>query len=67
MTEAGRAFVERMSIVSRMIAGGAAVFPALASGLEDNDWLLVYAAVRKMVRDIEESDALVEHTRESGR
>lgn len=53
MTEAGRAFVGRMAIVSRMIAGGAAVFPALAAGLEDSDWLLVYAAARKMVHDIE--------------
>jgi hypothetical protein len=53
VTEAGKAFVERMSVVNRMIQGGAPVFPALASGLEDNDWLLVYAAIARMVQDIE--------------
>lgn len=53
MTEAGKAFVERMSVVNRMIRGGAAVFPALAAGLEDSDWLLVYAAVGRLVHDIE--------------
>lgn len=52
MTEVGAAFVERMEIVNRMIRGGAAVFPALAAGLEDNDWLLVYAAIGRMVHDI---------------
>jgi hypothetical protein len=55
VTEAGKAFVERMSVVNQMIQGGAPVFPALASGLEDNDWLLVYAAIARMVQDIERS------------
>jgi hypothetical protein len=53
MTEAGKAFVERMLVVNRMINGGAAVFPALAAGLEDDDWLLVYAAIGRLVHDLE--------------
>ena len=53
MTSKGQAFVERMSVVNSMIQAGTPVFAALAAGLEDDDWLLVYAAVGKMVHEIE--------------
>ena len=53
MTAKGQAFVERMSVVNRMVQAGTPVFASLAAGLEDDDWLLVYAAVGKMVHDIE--------------
>jgi hypothetical protein len=56
MTEAGHAFVDRMRIVTQMCQAGTPIFPAMASGLEDDDWLLVYIAVRKMVVDIETRD-----------
>lgn len=53
MTDKGRAFVERMEIVNAMIKGGTPIFPAMAAGLEDDDWLLVYAAVARMAYDVQ--------------
>ena len=52
MTPKGKAFVERMSVVDAMIKGGAPIFPALAAGLEDEDWMLVYVAARKLAADV---------------
>lgn len=52
MTEAGKAFVERMSVVDAMVKGGAPIFPALAAGLEDADWMLVYVAARKLASNV---------------
>lgn len=57
MTQAGEAFAARIDVVTAMIRGGAPFFPAMAAGLEDEDWLLVYAAVRRMADDIRAGDA----------
>lgn len=56
MTPAAVAFIERFSIVERMIAAGTPMFAALAAGLEDDDWLLVYAAIRTLVGDLKADD-----------
>ncbi len=53
MTEKGEAFVSRMRIVDQMVRGGTPMFAAMAAGLEDEDWTLVYVAARKMAVDIE--------------
>lgn len=53
MTPKGEAFVSRMRIVSQMARAGTPVFSALAAGLEDEDWNLIYAAACKLARDIE--------------
>jgi hypothetical protein len=64
MTPKAEEFLARMAVVKRMIQGGAPVFPALAAGLDDDDWLLVYAAVAKMILDIEGQHALSSADRE---
>lgn len=53
MTEAGESFVGRMAVVSRMIEAGTPIFAALASGLEDEDWMLVYVAIKRLANDVE--------------
>lgn len=53
ITEKGQAFVDRMKVVARMAQGGAPVFAAMAAGLEDEDWTLVYVAACKLARDVE--------------
>lgn len=53
MTKQGEAFVERMKVVARMANAGTPVFAAMASGLEDEDWTLVYVAACKLARDVE--------------
>lgn len=53
MTPKGEAFVERMKVVTAMAASGTPIFAAMAAGLEDEDWILVFAAARKMAIDIE--------------
>jgi hypothetical protein len=53
MTKAGEAFVSRMKIVDSMARAGTPVFAALAAGLEDEDWTLIYVAARRMAFDIE--------------
>lgn len=52
ITGKGAAFVARMDVVDRMARGGTPVFAALASGLEDEDWMLVYVAARKLAADV---------------
>lgn len=58
ITPKGEAFVERMKVVSRMVRAGTPVFAAMAAGLEEDDWVLVYAATCKMARDVEDQAAL---------
>ena len=48
----GEAFAARVDVVTAMVRGGTPFFPALAAGLEDQDWILVYAAVRDMANSI---------------
>jgi hypothetical protein len=52
MNEKGKAFVDRMALVKRMMAAGTPTFAALAAGLEDDDWILVYAAAQRMAYEI---------------
>lgn len=42
-----------MKIVDSMARAGTPVFAALAAGLEDEDWTLIYVAARRMAFDIE--------------
>jgi hypothetical protein len=53
LTEKGEAFVARMQIVDAMAKAGTPLFAALAAGLEDDDWTLVYAAARRLSLDIQ--------------
>ncbi len=50
----GDAFVARMEVVERMVQAGTPMFAALAAGLEDEDWSLVYVATKRMTLDIKE-------------
>jgi hypothetical protein len=56
MTKHGEAFVSRMRVVAQMAKAGTPVFAALAAGLEDEDWVLIYAAACRMALDIENQD-----------
>ena len=56
MTAAGKAFVERWSIVLRMIRGGTPLYAAMSAGLEDEDWNLVFAATNRLADDIASQD-----------
>ena len=52
MTPKGAAFVKNMAAVDVLAASGLKAFVALAGGLEEDDWMLVYIAARKMAKDI---------------
>lgn len=51
-TEKGRAFLERWQIVEQMAKAGTPIFAAMAAGLEDDDWLIVFAATRVLAQDV---------------
>jgi hypothetical protein len=53
----GEAFIARMEIVNAMVRAGTPFFVAMAAGLEDDDWILAYAAVRTMARELESQNA----------
>lgn len=44
MTPRGQAFVASMEAVKVLLRSGLKPFVAMSAGLEDDDWLLVYAA-----------------------
>ena len=52
MTPEGEAFANRVDAVTILLRRGLGFFPAMAAGLEKEDWILVYAAVRRMADDI---------------
>lgn len=55
MTPRGQAFVASMEAVKVLLRSGLKPFVAMSAGLEDDDWLLVYAAAAKMAEDIRAS------------
>lgn len=52
MTPEGEAFAARVDVAVTFVQAGMPFFPALAAALDDKDWLLVFAAVRTMAREI---------------
>lgn len=56
MTAAGKAFVQRWSIVLSLIRGGTPIYVAMSTGLEDQDWNLVFAATNRLADDIASQD-----------
>lgn len=52
MIPEGEAFAARVDVAATFVQSGMPFFPALAAALDDNDWLLVFAAVRNMAREI---------------
>ena len=52
ITPRGEAFIARMEIVNAMVRAGTPFFAAMAAGLEDDDWILAYAAVRTMAQEL---------------
>lgn len=57
ITEKGRAFLERWEVVEQMVKAGTPIFAAMAAGLEDDDWLLVFAATRVLASDVHKQGA----------
>jgi hypothetical protein len=57
MTEKGAAFVDRWKIVVQMAAAGTPLFAAMAAGLEEEDWPLVFAATNRLAQDVIEQAA----------
>lgn len=58
MTQKGMEFVARVKEAVYVANTGQPVFAAMACTLEDDDWLLVYAAMCKMAKEIEESSGV---------
>lgn len=56
MTPKGKAFVEHMDMVDEFARTGIPIFAAMASGLTDEDWILVYVAARKLAKEVREQE-----------
>ena len=56
MTPNGEAFANRVDAVTILLNKGIGFFPAMAAGLDEADWILVYAAARNMARDIRDQN-----------
>lgn len=59
MTTNGERFVKRMGLAARyMEVAGVSPFIALSTALEDDEWILVWAAACAMAKDITEDGTL---------
>lgn len=67
MTPEGEAFANRMDAVTALLHHGVGFFPALAGGLDEKDWILIYAAAIRMAKDIRaDHDNEAKNTGEEG-
>lgn len=55
MTPRAQELVKTIESVNRLVMGGLTPFQAMASMLDDNDWVLAYVAFRALVKEAAEA------------
>jgi len=58
MTPKGKNFTTKIASVNKLIDSGMSVFIAMSCTLEESDWLLVYAAAKRMAKGIIDQDSI---------